>query len=240
MSETTENRGPPTPPHEDGFQVTEEKTSVQPISVPPISEAERKKALRADASARLAILHDTSANVQIQDQARALFYSLIYWDRPIHSGLALVSSLAILILTSYVSPLRLISGFWTLAILGNLLFVHSTFQYKRLTGKDVTNPHELRMKATEGGLVRRDTFDHYVGVAVDAINLATHEGAKIVLIEDTSRSISWLMWSVFTYLATGWLSTKWIIGTGIVLSFSLPKLYIEPGMSMMRSSRTAR
>lgn len=216
MSETTEtieNRGPPTPPHEDTTEVK------------PVSEAERKKALRADAAARLEILSDSNANVQ--DQVRALFYSLIYWDKPAHSGLALVGSLALLVLTSYFSPLRLISGFWTLAILGNLLYVHSTFQYKRLTGKDVTNPHEVRMKTTEGGLVTRDTFDHYVGVAVDAINLATHEGAKIVLIEDTPRSLSWLLWSVLTYLATGWLSTKWIISTGIVFVFSLPKLYIE-------------
>jgi len=215
VNESIEHQNPPTPPHED---VVVEK---------PLSEAERKKALRTDAQARLELLANRSSEVSVQEQARALFLSLIYWDKPLHSGLALVGSLALLVLTSYFSPLRLISGFWTLAILGNLLYVHSHFQYKRLTGKDVSNPHEVRMRTTEGGLVHRDMFDHYVGVAVDAINLATHEGAKIVLIEDTPRSLSWLMWSVLTYLATGWLSTKWIIGLGIVSAFSLPKLYIE-------------
>lgn len=266
MSETAD-QAPPTPPHEDGFSLSEKPTEIVAASLPPheafvnpdsvenatslpdenandtpanlidaapaaalkahttVSEAERKEALRADARTRAELLQDGSADPQ--SHFRAYFYSLIYWDKPVKSGIALGSILLFLILSSYFNPLRFIAGLWSLSILGNLAFVHVTQQYKRITNKPIGNPHESRIKATESGLLEKSKIDQWVSSAVDGVNLAAQAAAKIVLIEDGHRSLTWAGWGFATYVLAGWISTKWILGLAAILSFSLPKLYIE-------------
>jgi len=242
---TFEHPHPPTPPSEDqkppgilsdDVHVTSDDdtipvpsddliTSALPAAHTTISEAERKAALRADAEARTKLLADPSADPQ--SHFRALFHSLIYWDKPIKSGIALSSTLLFLILSSYFNPLRFIAGLWSLSILGNFVFVHAMLQYKRITNKPPSNPHDSRLKAAEIGLLEKSKIDQWVSLAVDGINVAAQAGGKIVLIEDSHRSLTWAAWGFATYVLAGWISTRWILGLATLLSFSLPKLYIE-------------
>jgi hypothetical protein len=83
------------------------------------------------------------------------------------------------------------------------------------------------MQASPKALVSRDKIIHFCNLLVDIVEVVTTEATKVVLIEDNFRSlkyfgVSFVVWNVAKYI-----STKWIIGVGLILTFSVPRLYLQ-------------
>lgn len=71
--------------------------------------------------------------------------SLVYWEKPVHSGAVLAGLLGALVLTQYYSVLQLGAAFFTLVTGINLLYVNAHKQGQRFfSGKptdQLSHPH---------------------------------------------------------------------------------------------------
>ncbi|CDS08076.1 hypothetical protein LRAMOSA02025 [Lichtheimia ramosa] len=154
--------------------------------------------------------------------------SLVYWEKPVHSGVVLAGLLGTLVLTQYYSVLQLAAAFFTLVTGINLVYVNAHKQGQRFfSGKSVdqlSHPHSQRFKNT---YIPRDRVVKSAQLAVDVIEAVVQQVTKLVLIEDTWRSawavgIAYFVWTLATYVAT-----KYLVGVFIVGVFSMPRVYSQ-------------
>lgn len=184
---------------------------------------------------------------------QARFVSIIMWDKPIQSGLSLAGSIAILVLTQYYSLLQILAGFATVIIGINWIYVNAyVLGHKAISGtpsNKVTNPHKYvsnsqhsnsnmcllnnfvhmsraRIQAPKA-LVSRDKVVLASNLLVDIVEALASEATKIVLIEDNFKSLRYLATFFITWSVSKYVATIWIVGAGLILIFSLPKLYLQ-------------
>jgi hypothetical protein len=84
-----------------------------------------------------------------------------------------------------------------------------------------------RMQSSPKALVSRDKIIHVCNLLVDIVESFTIEATKIVLIEDNFRSLKYFGVSFTVWTVAKYLSTKWIVGAGLLLIFSVPRLYLQ-------------
>jgi hypothetical protein len=76
-------------------------------------------------------------------------------------------------------------------------------------------------------LVSRDKVVLASNLLVDIVEAFTAEATNIVLIEDNFKSLRYLATSFIVWSVSKYVATKWIVGTGLIFVFSLPKLYLQ-------------
>ncbi|KAI8641971.1 Reticulon-domain-containing protein [Parasitella parasitica] len=175
-----------------------------------------------------------SPNIKFEDDApaylKAKVESLIYWEYPKKSAIFLISSLSILILTQYYSLLQIVAGVFTLTTGLNLAFVFAHKQGQRFiggkTGDNISNPHSERLE-TKGTYIPRDRVLRTAQLTIDVVEVITQQITKLILIEDTWRSVISLVVSYMVWTLAKYVSTKYLFGIFVVSAFSLPRLYLQ-------------
>ncbi|KAI9284080.1 Reticulon-domain-containing protein [Umbelopsis sp. AD052] len=159
------------------------------------------------------------------------FQSIILWEKPVKSAIALVLSLGILILTQFYSLLQILAALSTVIIGVNWVYVNVHVQAQRFVGSkapnEVINPHTARMQTSPKALVSRDKIIRFCNLLVDIVEAFTVEATKVVLIEDNFRSLKFFGASFTVWTVAKYLSTKWIVGAGLLLIFSVPRIYLQ-------------
>jgi hypothetical protein len=183
----------------------------------------------ADFKSDLLLTNTNSNTLSSEDTpgayVRTRIYSLLMWENPIASGLALSSSLGLLILTSYVSLLRVFCGVATIFIGANWAYVNLMIQGQRLfAGTDGVNPHSSRLTDALPAL-SRERIDHAVDFAVELFNTLMHEAIKVALIDDNSRSLRYVIGLYAAWTLAAYVPANWLLGISIVAAFSGPRLY---------------
>lgn len=84
-----------------------------------------------------------------------------------------------------------------------------------------------RIQAAPKALVSRDRIVHASNLLVDVVEAVAAEATKIVLIDDNFRSLRYFGISFTVWTVAKYLPTKWIVGVGILLAFSIPRLYLQ-------------
>jgi len=154
----------------------------------------------------------------------SLVTQLVYWENPVHSGAVLAINLAFLIYTAQNS---LFNTFCALAFIltgVNWIYVIGRKQLQSLINQKPANPYEHTL-LNSPWYIEREKLDKYLDIIVEAINFLLLEIQKIVLVEDSMRTIKYV--AIFYALWTfgGWISFRTLFGIGLVLSFITPIAY---------------
>jgi hypothetical protein len=84
-----------------------------------------------------------------------------------------------------------------------------------------------RIQSSPKAVVSRDKIIHASNLLVDIVETVATEATKIVLIEDNFRSLRYFGTSFTVWTVAKYLPTKWIVGVGLLLVFSVPRLYLQ-------------
>ncbi|ORZ17290.1 Reticulon-domain-containing protein [Absidia repens] len=158
--------------------------------------------------------------------------SLVYWEYPSHSAGLLCFILGGTWMTRYYSVLYLLSGLFTVVTSINWMYVNVNFHSHRiLSGKraeTILHPHGGRLLAQK----RRTWFteaqvDHACEVTMNLMEGILKQVIDLVLIEDSVRSIYAVGISFMVWTLASLLSMKTMVMVMTVISFVVPRLYLE-------------
>jgi len=150
-------------------------------------------------------------------------YRLVIWEKPVNSGIVLGGSLAFLIFTSLFSAFNAICAAAVFIIGANTAYVFALKQYKTVFKQEDAHPYAKYLDNPPQLL--RTFVDRYYDVGVDGINYTAQEGTKIVLVEDTSRSLKYVLGCFVLWTLGSWFSFVTLLGIALVLGFTLPIAY---------------
>jgi len=148
---------------------------------------------------------------------------LVHWENNVHSGAALASILAFLILTAYNSLFNIFCGFALAAIGCDWIFVLATKQFKTIFNQEAANPHEKYLNNPPQ--IKKEDLNKYIDIWVDIINLSLIEATKIVLIENPLRSMKYVGIFYVIWTIASWFSFHTIAAIGVITAFAVPKFY---------------
>ncbi|KAI8388142.1 Reticulon-domain-containing protein [Radiomyces spectabilis] len=223
-----------TPPNSATLPAKKEEAQLPPLTTAPFEPSATKTAATNLANSFSKNVY-TSPQLNFDEDptryVKSRVKSLIYWENPKRSVTVLSLSLSVLILTQYYSLLQIVAGFFTVLTGLNWIYVNTHKQSQRIIGgktaENITHPHVARLQSKGGPYIPRDRVTRAAQLTVDITELIAQQLAKLVLIENNTRSAvafmaSYLIWTVAKYV-----STKYLVGVFLVGLFTLPRLYLQ-------------
>ncbi|KAJ3054256.1 hypothetical protein HK097_002241 [Rhizophlyctis rosea] len=157
--------------------------------------------------------------------------SILLWENPIHSGIALSSILATIYLLSHYSPVRIISFVTAVVLAFNVVFVNAWVHTHRLftdVSKDGVKkpPTTWYLDNTNRNVLHSKQLHVYADLFADVFNVSVGQFASLIAVDNNARSIEALFGSLALYWLSGLLSGWTLLTTIVILSFTAPPIYI--------------
>ncbi|KAF9425978.1 Reticulon-like protein [Podila epigama] len=154
--------------------------------------------------------------------------SLVLWENPTQSGAVLGGSLALVLACRWVSLLNIACAALVFGISGSFIYVNGVLLFNRITNKPAVRPLEkYYSRSAEFLHVEADTLHRRVDYVTDGLNVILTELAKIVLVEDNKRSLSFIAASYAVWTLRTWFSTTTLLSLILVTVFATPRLYLD-------------
>ncbi|KAF9585519.1 reticulon-like protein of the endoplasmic reticulum [Lunasporangiospora selenospora] len=154
--------------------------------------------------------------------------SLVLWENPKHSAVALTSSLTFIMLCRYYSLLNLTCALFVYGISAAFAYVNGSLLVSNATNKPAVRPLEkYYVGSTKSLLLDSRSLHQKVDYFTDGLNVILTELAKIVLIEENKRSLKFIgifygLWTLRT-----WFSTTTLLAAVVVSFFAMPRIYLD-------------
>ncbi|KAI9285010.1 Reticulon-domain-containing protein [Umbelopsis sp. AD052] len=153
--------------------------------------------------------------------------SLIYWERPARSMVALTVSLLFIYMTRQYSLLQIGAAAMTVATGLNLAYVFTSMSAQRIfsdNNEPALHPHRQRINNPDP-LISKNHIHHYVDLFTEIMETIGKEVKKIVLVEDKSRSLTWFAISFVVWTFAAHISSRVLVVISLLASFTLPRFY---------------
>ncbi|KAF9180939.1 reticulon-like protein of the endoplasmic reticulum [Haplosporangium sp. Z 767] len=154
--------------------------------------------------------------------------SLVLWKKPAVSGGVLTGSLSFLLMCRWVSLLNAICAFFVFGISAAFLYVNGLILVGRATNSPADRPLcQYYSRSGEFLCLKANTLHRKVDYAIDGLNIALTELAKVVLIEDNKRSLKCICLFYAIWTLRTWFSTTTLLSVIVVVLFVVPRLYLD-------------
>ncbi|KAG1161687.1 hypothetical protein G6F37_002856 [Rhizopus arrhizus] len=150
--------------------------------------------------------------------------SLIYWEYPKKTAFILFVTLSLLLFTQHYSLLRIFAGLFTVITGVNWIYVNLHKQIQRVLSFNPYHPYHDRFNQS---LFDRERVVRGTERLMDVAETVTRYMAKLILIENSYRSMISLLSTFTIWTLTKYVSTQHLLMTGLILAFSLPRIYFQ-------------
>ncbi|CAM0136867.1 hypothetical protein VKS41_007452 [Umbelopsis sp. WA50703] len=153
--------------------------------------------------------------------------SLIYWERPARSMVALTTSLVVIYLTRQYSLLQLGAAALTISTGFNLAYVLLSMNTQRIfsdNNEPAVHPHNHRLQRRDP-LINKQSVNHYVDLFIEIVETIGKEIKKVVLVQDTGRSLAWFAVSFLVWTFAAHISSRTLVVVSLLGAFTIPRLY---------------
>ncbi|KAL0086219.1 Reticulon-domain-containing protein [Phycomyces blakesleeanus] len=170
---------------------------------------------------------DNNRNEVVSNIEREI-WTILKWDNPTRSGVILALLVSSIVVTRHYSLLQISAGILTLAIAINFAYVTTMVQGQKVfyDGK-TSHPYSNVINDDNLTSMNRSRVHHFSTLMVDLAETIIRGLSKIILIEDSKRSLKWLAIFYLTWTASAYISTMTIILTFIISAFIFPRLYMS-------------
>ncbi|KAJ2956848.1 hypothetical protein NQZ79_g7363 [Umbelopsis isabellina] len=207
---------PATPPHDDGL--LQQKPMQQ-------SNASRVRPMRTDIHSDMHT--DISQSNDPTTVVSSHLQSLIYWERPARSLVALTTSLVAIYLTRQYSLLQIGAAALTISTGVNLAYVLLSMNAQRIfsdNNEPAVHPHNHRLQRRDP-LINKQSVNHYVDLFTEIVETIGKEIKKVVLVQDTGRSLAWFAIAFLVWTFAAHISSRTLIVLSLLGAFTIPRLY---------------
>ncbi|KAG1052997.1 hypothetical protein G6F43_004892 [Rhizopus delemar] len=150
--------------------------------------------------------------------------SLLYWEYPMKTVFIFFVTLSLLLFTQHYSLLRIFAGLFTVITGVNWIYVNLHKQIQRVLSSSPYHPYHDRFNQS---LFDRERVVRGTERWMDVAETVARYVAKLILIENSYRSMLSLLSSFTIWTLTKYVSTQHLLMTGLILAFSLPRIYSQ-------------
>jgi len=151
---------------------------------------------------------------------------LVYWENPIHSGAVLAFGLSFLIYTAYRSLFNTFCALAFTLIGANWIYVIGRKQLQALINQKPVNPYVSTL-TNNPWYIERENLDKYLDITIETLNFLLLEIQRIVLVDDSMRTIKYVVILYVLWTFGAWISFRTLFGIGLIIGFVAPTAYLN-------------
>ncbi|KAI7871591.1 Reticulon-domain-containing protein [Spinellus fusiger] len=153
--------------------------------------------------------------------------AILRWENPARSGVLLVLLVGSIVVTRHYSLIQIFAGLLTVAIAVNFAYVTIVVQGRRVL-LDSKSSHPYGNVIQDQSLhVDYRSVHLFSSLFVDLAETMIRGLSKIILIENNTASLKWLVIFYLTWTLSAYVSSMTIVLTFIISAFLIPRLYMS-------------